>query len=54
MAEYKGLSGKRYHTPDAPFAGGGEGDIYDVTGAPDYVAKIYRPDKRKTERERKL
>lgn len=54
MAEYKGLSGKRYHTPDAPFAGGGEGDIYDVTGAPDYVAKIYRPDKRTTERERKL
>ena len=54
MAEYKGLSGKQYHTPDAPFAGGGEGDIYDVTGAPDYVAKIYRPDKRTTERERKL
>lgn len=54
MAEYKGLSGKSYRTHNAPFAGGGEGDIYDVVGAPSYVAKVYKPDKRTTERERKL
>lgn len=54
MAEYKGLSGKSYRTQNAPFAGGGEGDVYDVVGAPGYVAKVYKLDKRTTERERKL
>lgn len=54
MAEYKGLSGKLYQTQNAPFAGGGEGDVYDVIGAYSYVAKVYKPDKRTTERERKL
>lgn len=54
MAEYKGLSGKSYRTQNSPFAGGGEGDVYDVVGAPGYVAKVYKPDKRTTERERKL
>ena len=54
MAEYNGLSGKSYRTQNAPFAGGGEGDIYDVVGAPGHVAKVYKPDKRTTERERKL
>lgn len=54
MAEYKGLSGKSYRIQNAPFAGGGEGDVYDVVGAPGYVAKVYKPDKRTTERERKL
>ena len=54
MAEYKGLSGKSYRTQNSPFAGGGEGDVYDVVGALGYVAKVYKPDKRTTERERKL
>lgn len=54
MAEYKGLSGKSYTTKNVPFAGGGEGDIYDIAGAPEHVIKIYQPDKRTTERERKL
>lgn len=54
MVEYKGLSGKSYRIQNAPFAGGGEGDIYDVVGAPSYAAKVYKPDKRTTERERKL
>ena len=54
MAEYKGLSGTLYRTQNAPFAGGGEGDVYDVVGVPGYVAKVYKPDKRTTERERKL
>lgn len=54
MTEYKGLSGRSYRIQSAPFAGGGEGDIYDIVGASGYVAKVYKPDKRTTERERKL
>ena len=54
MTEYKGLSGRSYRVQSAPFAGGGEGDIYDVVGVSGYVAKVYKPDKRTTERERKL
>lgn len=54
MSEYLGLSKKVYRTSNSPFAGGGEGDIYDLVGAPEYVAKIYKPDKRTVERERKL
>lgn len=54
MAELKGLSGKSYRTQGAPFAGGGEGDVYDVIGVPGFVAKVYKPDKRTKERERKL
>ena len=54
MSEYLGLSKKVYRTSNSPFAGGGEGDIYDLVGTPEYVAKIYKPDKRTVERERKL
>lgn len=54
MTEYKGLSGRSYRVQSAPFAGGGEGDIYDVVGVSGYVAKVYKPDKRTAERERKL
>lgn len=54
MAEYKGYSGKTYRTQDTPFAGGGEGSIYEIVGTSDYVAKIFKQDKRTMERERKL
>ena len=54
MAEYKGLSGKVYRTQNTPFAGGGEGDIYDVEGGSGYVIKVYKPEKRTRARERKL
>ena len=54
MSEYRGLTGKTYRTQSTPFAGGGEGDVYDIIGMPQFVAKIYKPDKRTTERERKL
>ena len=54
MAKYSGFSGKLYSVQSAPFAGGGEGDIYSIDGATDIVAKIYKADKRTTERERKL
>jgi serine/threonine protein kinase len=54
MATYFGLSGKTLQTADKPFAGGGEGDIFDIVGSFEEVAKIYKADKRTTERERKL
>ncbi|MCL2868836.1 MAG: NINE protein [Candidatus Bathyarchaeota archaeon] len=54
MAVYKGLNGKIYRTADKPFAGGGEGDIFDIVGSSGEVAKIYKPAKRTAERERKL
>ncbi|MDR0318875.1 MAG: NINE protein [Nitrososphaerota archaeon] len=54
MAVYSGLTGKIYRTAAKPFAGGGEGDIFDIVGRSDEVAKIYKPAKRTAERERKL
>ncbi len=54
MAEYSGISGNSYRLQSTPFAGGGEGDIYNIEGAVGLVAKIYKADKRTTERERKL
>lgn len=52
--ECKGLSGRTYITMQSPFAGGGEGDIFRIEGNAQYVAKIYKLDKRTRERERKL
>lgn len=54
MAEYRGLSGKIYQLQTTPFAGGGEGDIYDIFTMPTYVAKVYKQDERTIDRERKL
>jgi formylglycine-generating enzyme required for sulfatase activity len=54
MPLYTGTSGKTYQADDTPFASGGEGSIYDITGNRELVAKIYNPDKRTTERERKV
>ena len=54
MATFTGASGKTYKIVDRPFAGGGEGDIFDIVGDSSQVAKIYKADKRTTERERKL
>jgi len=49
-----GISGKNYIIADKPFAGGGEGDIFDIIATTSLVAKIYKIDKRTRERERKL
>ncbi len=54
MGYYKGITNNEYTTEASPFAGGGEGDIYNIIGNSGYVAKIYKTDKRTTERERKL
>jgi DNA-binding helix-hairpin-helix protein with protein kinase domain len=40
-----------YTLVQRPFAGGGEGDIYEITNASHLVAKKYKPKKRTTERE---
>jgi serine/threonine protein kinase len=54
MPVYRGISGKTYTTDALPFAGGGEGDIYAISGNSGQAAKIYKPEKRSTETERKL
>ena len=54
MSDFNGNSGKNYRIQGSPLASGGEGEIFNIIGMPDYVAKIFRYDKRTTERERKL
>ncbi len=54
MPVFSGKSSKTYKTQSSPIASGGEGEIFDIIGMPDYVAKVFRFDKRTTERERKL
>ena len=51
---FVGLSGQTYSLAAKPFRGGGEGDIYDIVGAPDRCAKIYHPAAVSTEVEQKL
>ena len=52
--EYRGLSGRVYVIENEKIAGGGEGDIYRIVGDYKLVAKIFRTDKRNSEREEKL
>jgi len=51
---YKGKGGIQYTLSAKPLAAGGEGEIYDITGKPNAVAKIYKPGKTSVEKERKL
>lgn len=51
---YSTVTGRRYTLPEKAFAGGGEGSVYEVIGQSELVAKIYPPDKRTSERERKI
>jgi DNA-binding helix-hairpin-helix protein with protein kinase domain len=51
---YTAPNGTIYSIVDAPFAGGGEGDVFDIPGSFGMVAKIYSPCKRTAEQERKL
>ena len=53
MAAYTGKNGN-YKTQGNSFAKGGEGEIFNLVGKSDAVAKIYPLGKRTTERERKL
>ena len=50
----RNAAGKIYNLSPSPIGSGGEGDIYPVTGAGNYVAKIYKPDAMTKELEEKL
>ena len=51
---YKGKGGKQYDLETQPLAAGGEGEIYNIKGQPDLVAKVYKSGKANLEKERKL
>jgi len=51
---YKGKGGIQYTLSAKALAAGGEGEIFDITGQPNVVAKIYKPGKTSVEKERKL
>lgn len=46
MAVYQGLNGKTYNT-EAKLGEGGEGTVYEISGEPDKVIKLYKPEKLK-------
>lgn len=54
MRIYKGSKGRDYILSDKALAKGGEGEIVEIIDDPDYVAKIYHPEKRTEARYRKL
>jgi DNA-binding helix-hairpin-helix protein with protein kinase domain len=51
---HTGRQGKVYNLAPRPFAGGGEGDIYEIANAMHLVAKKYKPKRVTTEREQKI
>jgi serine/threonine protein kinase len=51
---YYGKGKLQYDLPDRPIAAGGEGEIYNINGKNNLVAKIYKPNKLNPEKERKL
>ena len=51
MAVYQGLNGKTYNT-GAKLGEGGEGTVYEISGEPDKVIKLYKPEKLKDRTER--
>lgn len=51
---YIGKGGKRYNLENSPFAQGGEGRIFKVTGDAGIVAKLYKDGLNTTDKERKL
>lgn len=51
---YQGITGKSYSVNDKKIAGGGEGNIYAIENSPSQVAKVFKPDKRTSQREEKL
>ncbi len=50
---YYGRNGQRYSLDSSPFAAGGEGGIYNISGQPNMVAKLYKTSPGK-EKENKL
>ncbi len=51
---YKGKGGIQYNLENNPFAGGGEGKVYNVVGKRDVVAKLYKNGLNDKMKERKL
>lgn len=51
---YRGKGGKQYNLEQTPFAGGGEGKIYNIIGQPSLVAKLYKANHNTIEKEKKL
>ena len=51
---YKSKSGTQYNLTNSPFKQGGEGFIYDVSGKPNIVAKLYKAGKNTPDKEQKL
>lgn len=50
----QGMTGRIYHIEGNKIASGGEGTIYPIEGQDSLVAKIFKPNKRSSEREEKL
>ena len=50
----KGKGGIQYNLEATPFAQGGEGQIFNINGHPDKVAKLYKTGKITPDHERKL
>lgn len=50
----KGKGGIQYNLESSPFAQGGEGQIFNINGHPDKVAKLYKAGKITPEHEKKL
>jgi len=51
---YKGKGGLQYDLSATPLAAGGEGEIFNINGNSNSVAKIYKPGKATLDKERKL
>lgn len=52
--EYQGISGTLYQIENERIAGGGEGSIYRIVNNNQQVAKIFKKEKRDSQREKKL
>lgn len=52
MATYSGIAGKKRYTLGQQLAAGGEGIVYELSGDSTHVAKLYKPDRFKTEAEK--
>lgn len=54
MLEYHGKNGSTYSVKEERLGKGGEGSIHEIEHMPEYVAKLFKPDKRSPEREEKI
>ena len=43
---YRGTSGAQYQIEEQRLAGGGEGSVFGIQGQPQFVAKIYKENRR--------